>query len=275
MTDVIDSAQNAQLKLVRKLERRRSRDSEGAFVVEGEDLVLAGIETGAHPRVLLVDAERVPQLDQSLVTCPVLAVRSDLLASVSSMPHPPRVLAVFDQPAPRDLAVALDERSRSGMTGPWIALDALADPGNVGTVLRSAAAFAAGGVVTLPDTADPFSPKAARASMGAVFRTPLVRLDAPGTLVQAELDAVRAASPALRIVVLDADGDTELADVELDPSTIVVIGSERRGVRSDLIERADIVARIPQDPRVESVNAGVAASIALYEWRRRAGRPGA
>lgn len=271
VNDIIDSAQNAQLKLVRKLERRRSRDSEGIFVVEGEDLVLAGIEMHARPRVLLIDADRPPELDASLVTCPVLPVRSDLLAGVSSMPHPPRVIAIFEQPDRVDLAVALDERSRSGNTGPWIALDALADPGNVGTVVRTAAAFGAGGVVTLPDTADPFSPKAVRASMGAVFRTPLVRLDAAGTNVCDELDAVRAASPALRVVALDAGGNVELSQIELDPSTIVVVGSERRGIAPDLLDHADIVARIPQDPRVESVNAGVAASIALYEWRRRTG----
>jgi TrmH family RNA methyltransferase len=270
--DVIDSAQNSHLKRVRKLERRRTRDSEGAFVVEGEDLVLAGLDTGSRARLLLIDAERPPQLDVSLVTCPVLAVRPDLLAAVSSMPHPPRVIAVFDQPEPLDLAVALDERSRSGQSGPWIALDGLADPGNVGTVLRSAAALGAGGVVTLPDTADPFSPKAGRASMGAVFRTPLVRLDAPGTSICDELDAVRAANPALRVVALDSGGEVELSDTPLDPSTIVIVGSERRGVAPELLDHADLVARIPQDPRVESVNAGVAASIALYEWRRSTGR---
>lgn len=264
----ITSSQNAHLKLVRKLQRRRTREQERAFVVEGEDLVLAGIETGARPRVLLVDAERVPELDRDLVPCPVLAVEPRLLADASGMAHPPRVIAIFELPPPRDLAVALDERARSGRNGPWIALDGLVDPGNVGTAIRSAAAFGAGGVVTLPGTADPYGSKAARASMGAVFRVPLVRLDVGGLDLAAELDAVRAAHPALRVVALDADGDAELRDVPLDATTLVVVGSEREGVSPAVRSRADAVARIPQRPEVESVNAGVAASVALYEWAR-------
>jgi tRNA G18 (ribose-2'-O)-methylase SpoU len=73
-------------------------------------------------------------------------------------------------------------------------------------------------------------------------------------------------------VALDSGGEVELSDTPLDPSTIVIVGSERRGVAPELLDHADLVARIPQDPRVESVNAGVAASIALYEWRRSTGR---
>jgi TrmH family RNA methyltransferase len=266
--DVVTSSQNSYLKQVRKLDRRRTRDEEGAFVVEGEDLVLAGLETGARARVLLVDAERVPSLPPDIVSCPIVHVEPKLLAEASGMPHPPRVIAIFDQPRSRDLAIAMDERARSGATGPWIALDGLADPGNVGTILRTAAAFGAGGVVTLPTTADPYGPKAARASMGAVFRVPIVRLDSSSLSIVDELDAVRAAVPSLRIVALDAHGDADLCDVSLDPTTIVVVGSERDGISDAVEQRIDVIARIPQDPRVESVNAGVAASIALYEWRR-------
>lgn len=271
MSEVITSPQNAQLKLLRKLQRRKVREQERAFAVEGEDLVLSGLETGATARVLLVDAERVPDIDASLVPCPVLHVAPKLLADASGMAHPPRVIGIFEQPRDRDLAQTIDARARSGRTGPWIALDGLADPGNVGTVLRTAAAFGGGGVATLPGTADPFGPKAARASMGACFRVPVARLDAPGIDVADELAAVRAAVPGLRVVVLDADGDTDLWDVPLDATTIVVVGSEREGVSSGARSSADVLARIPQDAAVESVNAGVASSIALYDWKRRVG----
>jgi TrmH family RNA methyltransferase len=271
MTEVITSSQNAQLKLVRKLQRRRVREQEGLFVVEGEDLVLAGLETGARAKVLLVDAERVPPIDPDLVPCPLLHVQPKLLAEASGMAHLPRVIGIFQLPAARDLAEVLDARAATGKTGPWIALDGLGDPGNVGTVLRTVAAFGGGGVVTLPDTADPFGGKAARASMGSCFRVPVARLDASDVDVAAELDAVRAAVPALRVVALDAEGDTELWDAPLDATTIVVVGGERDGISDAARSRADVIARIPQDPNVESVNAGVAASIALYDWKRRSG----
>jgi TrmH family RNA methyltransferase len=269
--DVITSAQNPQLKLVHKLQRRRTREHEGLFLVEGEDLVLAGLETGARARVLLVDAERVPDIDSTLAPCPILHVQPKLLAEASGMAHPPRVIGIFALPPARDLANVMDARSASGKTGPWIALDGLGDPGNVGTVLRTVAAFGGGGVVTLPETADPFGVMAARASMGACFRVPVARLDASGVNVADELDAVRAAIPALRVVVLDAEGDTDLWEAPLDATTLVVVGGERDGISPAVRSRADVVARIPQDEAVESVNAGVAASIALYDWKRRAG----
>jgi TrmH family RNA methyltransferase len=271
MREVITSSQNAQLKLVKKLQRRRTREQERAFVVEGEDLVLAGLESGATARVLLVDSERAPAIDPNLVPCPLLQVEPKLLAEASGLAHPPRVLGIFELPAERDLAQVMDARAATGRTGPWIALDGLGDPGNVGTVLRTVAAFGGGGVVTLPDTADPFGGKAARASMGSIFRVPVARLDASDTDVGAELDAVRAAVPGLQVVALDADGDADLWDAPLDATTLIVVGGERDGISTAVRSRADVVARIPQDPDVESVNAGVAASIALYDWKRRAG----
>ena len=266
----ITSSANGHLKLMRQLQRRKTRDQEGLFVVEGEDLVLAGLESGARARVLLVDAERLPDIDPSLVPCPVLPVLPKLLAESSGMAHPPRIIGIFEQPVARDLADTLDARSVSGATGPWIALDGLGDPGNVGTILRTAAALGGGGVVTLPGTADPFGAKASRASMGACFRLPIVRLDGGGVNVHDELDAVRAAVPALRVVVLDSTGSVPLWDVPMDPTTIVVVGAERDGISPHVRASADVTASIPQDLDVESVNAGVAASLALYEWTRRA-----
>jgi TrmH family RNA methyltransferase len=269
--EVITSPTNTQLKLVRKLQRRRTREQERAFVVEGEDLVLAGLETGARAKALLVDAERVPPIDADMVRCPLLHVQPKLLAEASGMAHPPRVIGIFELPPARDLAEVMQARATSGKTGPWIALDGLGDPGNVGTVLRTVAAFGGGGVVTLPDTADPFGGKAARASMGSCFRVPVARLDDAGTNVADELDAVRAAVPALNVVALDADGDVDLWEAPLDATTLVVVGGERDGISPAVRSRTDVIARIPQNPDVESVNAGVAASIALYDWKRRAG----
>ncbi|MCW2926443.1 MAG: hypothetical protein JWM86_411 [Thermoleophilia bacterium] len=271
MEAVISSPQNAQLKLVRKLQRRRTREQEGAFVVEGEDLVRAGLDTGAVAKVILVDAERAPEIRLERASCPILQVEPKLLAEVSELAHPPRIIAIFELPTSRDLVELMDERAQAGATGPWLALDGLADPGNVGTVLRTCAAFGGAGIIALPGTSDPWGGKAVRASMGACFRVPIARLDGAGMDIATELDAVRAAQPALRIVALDAAGAVPLWEVPMDADTIIVVGGERDGISDAIYASADVVASIPQDPDVESVNAGVAASAALYEWKRRNG----
>jgi TrmH family RNA methyltransferase len=261
MTDIVTSPQNPQLKLARKLQRRRPREVERLFLVEGEDLVRAGLATGAKSRVIFFDAERQPDIDETTVRGLVLHVESDLLRTVSELAHAPRVMGIFEMAEPASLSTLLAER-----TAPWIILDGIGDPGNVGTVLRTAAAFGAGGVITMPGTADVYGSKALRASMGAVFRLPIV----PVASVE-ELLALRAGLPELRIVALDGGGTTLLQHVPAAPHTLLVLGGERDGVASELLEAADLTVRIEQDPDVESINVGVAASLALYEWSRGAG----
>jgi TrmH family RNA methyltransferase len=253
---MITSTSNAHLKLVRKLAERRGRRAEGAFVVEGEDLVLAGIECGASARVLLVDAERTSPIDAALVGCDVISVEPKLLASVSELAHPPRVIGVFDVPS--TTAEELASGSRAGF--PMLVLDGVTDPGNVGTIIRSAAAFGASGVLLTPGSGDPLNGKAIRASMGAVFR---VRFAAVTYEQLASFDIES-------LIALDAEGTTSMRDAARDvaasgASAAIVIGAERDGVSPDLRALASVTASIPQDLRVESVNASVAASIALYE----------
>jgi TrmH family RNA methyltransferase len=130
------------------------------------------------------------------------------------------------------------------------------DPGNVGAVLRSARAFGASSVAFGPDTADPFGPKAVRASMGAVFAIPLARTD----------DA--AALPGAKIALASGRG-SPLAAIDPSPETTLLIGSEREGLPEDVIARADRVAYIPIE--TDSLNAAMAATIALYEVTRMPG----
>lgn len=261
MTDIVTSPQNPQLKLARKLQRRRPRETERLFLVEGEDLVRAGLDTGAKARVLFLDAEREPEIPMGDLPGHVLHVDPELLRAVSELAHAPRVMGIFEMPAPADLAQLLAAR-----TAPWIVLDGIGDPGNVGTVLRTAAAFGAGGIITLPGTADVYGSKALRASMGAVFRLPIASVASVE-----ELLALRAQLPDLRIVALDGNGSALLQHVPAAPHTLLVLGAERDGVASELVDSADLTVRIEQDADVESVNVGVAASLALYEWSRGAG----
>jgi RNA methyltransferase, TrmH family len=223
---MITSLDNDALRRVRKLAGRRWRDKTREFVAEGEDLIAAAEEAGWRPSLVLREG---------------VDVAPQLLRKVSQLGSGTRALAVYGQrwaPAP---------------TGPLcVALWGVNDPGNVGTVLRSALAFGAASVAVGPGTADPFGPKAVRASMGAVFAVPVARVGAVEEL------------PG-RTVALVARAGRPLRDVEEEEVTLVV-GSEREGLPAAVVAACDEVAHIPI--RSESLNAAMAATIGLYESSR-------
>jgi RNA methyltransferase, TrmH family len=221
---VITSPQNETLKLVRKLHARRWRDKLGLFAAEGEDLVDSALEAGLEPVELLVAGE---------------TVEPELLAHVSTLPHPARVIGVFrreDLPANDQRPVAL-------------ALWRIGDPGNVGTLIRTADAFGAS-VELSEGCADPTGPKALRASAGAIFRVSL-------------------GEAAGRRIGLVAHGGRPLSEIELGDRPVFVIGAEREGLPADLLAGCDDTATIPLPGAAESLNVGAAGAIALYEWSRR------
>ncbi len=234
---MITSPHNEHLKEIRKLnQRRRARAQSRRFVAEGEDLLAAADAAGWQP------LERYCAAGSGLEGT---EVEPKLLDAASDLGSGTRTLAVYE------------ERWAPAATGPLcVYLHGVHDPGNVGTILRSAEAFGAAAVAIGPGTADPFGPKAVRASMGAVFTVPLARAatlaDLPGATVA--LDTGTDATPALETLVL-----TDLT---------LLIGAEREGLPADLIEACDHVARIPIVSH--SLNAAMAATVALYEASRMA-----
>jgi TrmH family RNA methyltransferase len=221
---VITSRDNPKLKLVRRLHARAQRHRLGLFVCEGEDLVEAAVAAGLEPVELLVAGKDVEPA---------------LLAEVSTLGQPPRVLAKFrarDLPPfePRPLGLAL-----------WH----VGDPGNLGTLVRSADAF--GGFVALSrGCADPTGPKALRASAGAIFRVPVGLFDdAPG-----------------RRIALEAHRGTPLSRLDLAGPVTFVLGSEREGLPADVLAGCDAIATIPTPGPAESLNVAAAGAIAAYAW---------
>ena len=166
----------------------------------------------------------------------------ELLAEVSELAHPPRVVGVYRR----------DDLPR-GTRPVTLALWHVADPGNVGTLLRSSDAFGAG-VALSPGCADPTSPKALRASMGAIFRVPLAGFDEPGG----------------RRVALVPRGGTPLAELDVAGEIVLVLGAEREGLPADVLERCAERASIPQAAAADSLNVAMAGTVALYELARRA-----
>lgn len=228
----ISSPHNDRLREIRKLARRRTRELTGRFVAEGEDLLAAAQEAG-WPAL-----ERYCAAGSGLDG---VELEPELLAGISQLGSGTRALGVFAQ------------RWAEAPAGPLcVALHGIADPGNVGTILRSALAFGASSVALGPDCADPYGPKAVRASMGAVFAVPLARFAAaselPGTTI-----------------ALDAHAGEPLRAGAGEPVTLL-LGAERAGLPADVLAACERTARIPIHS--ESLNAAMAATVALYEVTR-------
>jgi TrmH family RNA methyltransferase len=223
---MISSPQNEKLKLVRKLRERKHREREGLFATEGEDLVQAGLATGAEPRFLLSAAGSDLGGEE---------VEPELLADVSALGSGTRAIAVWP------LAWASEASS------PCVYLHGVADPGNVGAIVRTAHALAGGTVVLGPDCADPFGPKAVRASMGSVFGQPLLR---------AGIEV--APRPRAALVAHGGEGLGALSDIET-----ICLGAEREGLPPEALDECDLRVTIPLRPgAAESLNVAAAAAIA-------------
>jgi TrmH family RNA methyltransferase len=222
---VITSRDNETLKLVRKLLRQRKhRDETGLFAVEGEDLVDAAAAAGVEPLHLLVAGDTIDEA---------------LLADVSTLPHPARAIGVYRR-------ADLSTEPRPTCLGLW----QLADPGNVGTLIRTADAFGAS-VALSAGCADPTSPRALRASAGAIFHVPLVGWD--------EL-------PGRRIALL-AHGGAPLDAVDVGPPMTFLLGAERAGLPAEIVAES-IEATITLPGAAESLNVAAAGAIALYQASR-------
>jgi RNA methyltransferase, TrmH family len=197
------------------------------FVAEGEDLVDSAASGGIEPVELLVAGDNVEPA---------------LLAEVSSLGHPARVLGVFRR----------DDLPRGAPPDVGLALWRVGDPGNVGTLIRAADALGPAFVALTPGCADPTGPRALRASMGALFRVPLVGLE----------DAPR---PWIALV---PNGGKPLAEVAGIEKGMFVLGAEREGLPADLVVRCDVTATIPLAAGADSLNVAMAGTIALYEHGR-------
>jgi TrmH family RNA methyltransferase len=238
---MISSPENQHLKELRKLTRRAARDRSGRFVAEGEDLQVAAFHAGVKPLVRLCPPGLGSRLAGDGDSGAWLEVDAPLLDRVSTLGSGTRAIGIYEQ------------RWTERPIGPLcVYLDGVGDPGNVGTILRCAHAFGASCVAFGPDCADPYGPKAVRASMGSIFALPLARAlpdDLPGELI----GLVAGAPHALR--------------GPLTGELTLLIGSERDGLRPEVLARCDRLASIPQVAG-DSLNAAMAATIALYELTR-------
>jgi TrmH family RNA methyltransferase len=249
--------------VVQRFRAAAAGDLEGVMLAEGVRLVaeavaagLVVLEAAVSPR--LQDAELRDRLEKCARS--FLAVGEDVMQRLSALDTPQGVAVLLERPRLAEPALL-----GKGLAPLVVAAAGVRDPGNLGSLLRTAEAAGASGVVTMRGGADPFRDKAVRGSMGSVFRLPVLHgLDAAGLIAFAQRHR-------LQVVVADGGGERMHTQADLKKPLLLVVGAEAAGVPDELVRAANVRVRIPLQAPVESLNVAVAAGVLLFEARRQRG----
>lgn len=268
MAELISSAANPVIRRVRLLADRRHRRREGAFVVQGVQPVWQAVAAGADIETLIVapDLIRQPAVaamvrQQEEGGTKVTRVTGALFARIADRDGPAGLAAII-RASPAGLA-----NLRVGPDSLFVALHEVGNPGNLGTIIRTADAAGAAGVILVGNATDPYDPAAVKASMGALFSVPVARAATADELMG------WAARQRVCVAMTSARGSRSAWTADFPLPLIIVLGSEGSGLPDDLLERGDLQIRIPMTGTAESLNLAVAAGILVYEARRRTGLP--
>ncbi len=255
---VISSQDNKYIKLASSLKQRKYRDAEGVFLVEGRRAVEEALQRSDLVQAVfwdesLTEGDSMYSAAASFANC--YSIGSRLMKHVCSTESPQGIAAIVQKPT-WSWEAMLDRK------GLLIVLDRIADPGNLGSILRTCWAFGVEGVLMTSGCVDPFSPKVVRSTMGAILNVPVFndvsteQLDALG-----DLD--------YRFMSTDISGSNNYGTVEYGTPLAIVFGSEAQGVSDALKKRCEIFINIPMNPRVDSLNVAAACAIIIAEARRQ------
>jgi len=254
----ITSLTNPTVKAVRALHLRKEREESGLFLAEGLKLVIEALDLGRVPRILLYgpDASSHPMLRRAVEATEagggeVIQVSRDILEKISRRDNPQAVVAVFPQ-----VFTPLESLNPAAASC-WVALQAVRDPGNLGTIVRTADAAGCGGVILVGDCCDPYSVEAVRATMGSTFAVPLIKASVPDFI------AWRERWPGSVVgTLLTAAIDHRNADYRAP--TLILMGNEQAGLPPELASICDVNVKIPMRGRADSLNLSVATGIMIY-----------
>ena len=257
---VIRSSANPLIKRIRSLQRRKARYQERAFVVEGVRAVTDVLTAGAQPEMIALredaaDQDFLQELEEKGLSWRMVDAR--LFESLTDQPHPQGVLAVVPM---LEYASSIPSRDSKGIPLSML-LDGVRDPGNLGTLLRSAAGAGVDHVYLSPDTVDPYNPRAVRAAMGAHFRVGFSQITL--SMISDVLSSARTVGLA------EADGDVDYDAVDWTSSALIIVGGEANGASILVRKMAPMKVRIPLASDVESLNAAVAGSLLVFEAARQ------
>ena len=255
--EIITSKENSIFRDLVRLSQKKYRDREGRFVAEGPNAVSEALSNDAV-KVVTVIAREGSAYEEFSEDTKVLS--GDLFDRVSDTVTSQGILAVLEKP---DRGTPSEILEGALSAGNILVLDRLQDPGNIGTILRTADAAGFDMACFIKGTGDPYSPKIVRAAAGSLFRLPIIFVNDNDELE----DLMR--QYGKRIIATAMEGDKAYYETDLSENCAIVIGNEGNGVSSDLLRRADEIIRIPMAGNTESLNASVAAGILMYERIRR------
>ncbi|MCL2493071.1 MAG: RNA methyltransferase [Clostridiales bacterium] len=253
--ETVTSRDNAALKSARRLRTKSGREKEGAFLAEGEKLIAEAVSAGLAPRLVLLRGAEPEEFALSGEGGEVrtLRITEALYDEIAGTVTPQAVMAVIEKPKNRNLPA---------FVGTALVLDRIQDPGNAGTMVRTAFAAGADAVLCVKGTADLWSDKAIRGAAGALFKLPVIE----GLSAETVIGILR--EKGLSLFVLDAGG-VDYAEADLTGSLALVVGNEGSGPSEVFRGNADAQIGIPMREGSESLNAGAAAAVVLYEKRRQ------
>lgn len=259
---IINSTENKNFKLCQQLASRKYRDKLGLYLIEGPNLLTEAMESHADIRAVLISESKLPVLSELsfLPGVEPLYMAEGLFHKLAQTEHSQGVLAVVAKPE-ENVSAETERMLRPGSN--VVILDRLQDPGNIGTIIRTAEAAGYQGVIALKGTGDIFSPKVIRAAAGSVFRMPVLFLESPAQT----MDLLR--KHKKEIVTTSLETETPYYELDLRENIGLVIGNEGNGICPEFFEGSDRQIKIPMAGRIESLNAAVAAGIIMYEAMRK------
>ena len=257
----ITAFSNATVKRLRALRDKKARREDGLFLAEGLRIIAEARTSGCLPEIIAFStAGAAHPLAAEIIAATEAAggeaieTTTEILAKMSGKDNPQTVIAAFRQP------VTALERIDRASAPLWIAAQALRDPGNLGTILRTGDAAGAGGLILIDDCADPFSVEAVRASMGALFT------QAIATARWAEFVAWLRAGPG-QLVGTSLNATTDYLNAEYRAPCFILIGNEQQGLPGEYEAECDLLVKIPMAGRADSLNAAMAAAVMAFQVR--------
>lgn len=256
--EIIQSRDNLLIKDIKKLKEKKYRNESHKFLIEGFRFVCEGLESNFEVPLVFISENAKDRWDSFNVQnklqkeTRVYIVTDQVLKSISSTDTPQGIVAVVN-----NKLISLENKQ-----GFYILVDRVQDPGNMGTIIRTAHAAGALGIIVTKGTVDIYNEKTLRSTMGSIFHIPIIHDDN-----LSQLNFLR--SNGFKLVVSSLDTDSNFFDADLKDKSIIAVGNEGNGVSKELLELSDIKVKIPMPGGAESLNVSIAASIMMFEVIRQ------